>query len=335
MNRIVAFLGLIMRLAGDEALISIYKDKPSSFTKDGKIKASDVVFFVLSLMKTTLPLEIQHYVKSGIMQLVVASSITKARLKVLAGIFKEILCTTVKELPVKKTFKGRQVVALDGMQGELPRTKELCGKYGINKKTSFPMFHAVGVYDLLNKIFINAIFKPAPTNERQAGIELILELVGIPIIALLDRGFPSVALIQTLMRQRIEFVMRVSTSFIAEVNDFIRSDKTDEVVYVSYDKGKASKNKVKGIEFPCAFSLRCVKIPLKSGEIEVLITNLWQEEFSKEEIAELYNMRWGIETSFNHLKHAVRVEDFVGKKENCILQEFYGALIFYNIGRCP
>ena len=112
MNRIVAFLGSIMRLAGDEALICRYKDKPSSFTRDGKIKVSDVIFFVLSLIKTTLPLEIHHYVKSGIMQLVVASSITKARLKVLAGIFKEILCTTVKELPVKKTFKGRQVVGV-------------------------------------------------------------------------------------------------------------------------------------------------------------------------------------------------------------------------------
>ena len=88
-----------------------------------------------------------------------------------------------------------------------------------------------------------------------------------------------------------------------------------------------------GFKLPCTFNFRCVKISLKSGETEVLITNLNSNEFSSKELGELYNMRWGIETSFSYLKNAVNIETFIGVKENSIKQEFFSNLIVYSLAK--
>ena len=62
-----------------------------------------------------------------------------------------------------------------------------------------------------------------------------------------------------------------------------------------------------------------------------MITNLPKDSFSRLDIGELYNYRWGIESAFLDLKYAVHVEDFMSKKENAIKQEFYASLIQANL----
>jgi hypothetical protein len=42
--------------------------------------------------------------------------------------------------------------------------------------------------------------------------------------------------------------------------------------------------------------VRALHIPLKSGELETLATNLGEGELGYEAFAELYHLRWGIET---------------------------------------
>ena len=67
------------------------------------------------------------------------------------------------------------------------------------------------------------------------------------------------------------------------------------------------------------------------GETEILITNLPNNIFKRKDLGNLYALRWGIETGFNHLKNAINIEEFVGIKENSIKQEFYSILIKYNL----
>jgi len=85
------------------------------------------------------------------------------------------------------------------------------------------------------------------------------------------------------------------------------------------------------LELPYSFDLRCVKVILPNGNTEILITNLPKDVFKRKDIETLYLLRWGIETSFNHLKNAINIEEFVGIKENSIKQEFYSILIKYNL----
>ena len=77
--------------------------------------------------------------------------------------------------------------------------------------------------------------------------------------------------------------------------------------------------------------IRIVKVKLKTGEIELLATNLTKEEFTTEELKELYNQRWEIETGFKKLKSLVRIEEFTGNRRIIIEQDFYAHIFIYNL----
>ena len=57
---------------------------------------------------------------------------------------------------------------------------------------------------------------------------------------------------------------------------------------------------------------------------------MYFNEFSTEEIKELYALRWGIETSFRELKYAVGLTSFHSKKHEYIIQEIWARLLLYN-----
>ena len=76
--------------------------------------------------------------------------------------------------------------------------------------------------------------------------------------------------------------------------------------------------------------LRVVRFKLPSGEYEALVTNLPVDDFSLEELKKLYFRRWGIETSFRHLKYTVGLSKFHAKKASFVIQEIWARLISYN-----
>lgn len=239
--------------------------------------------------------------------------------------------TLPNKIPTTNTFKGYRVIAVDGTIGELPDTRELMKLYKPSKNALYPQFHAVASFDVLNCKFIDAEFSPAPANERDLAYSLLEKHDLGNDILLYDRGFPSIALIQKINDMGAKFVARVSKSFIKEVNNFASTKYTDKDVHIKYTSNRASSSRVKNITLPYEFDLRCIKVELSSGEKEILITNIPRSEFKRKEIEKLYALRWGIEVGFNHLKNAINMEEFVGIKENSIKQEFYSALIKYNL----
>ena len=77
-------------------------------------------------------------------------------------------------------------------------------------------------------------------------------------------------------------------------------------------------------------NLRVLRFPISETEYECVITNLPVEDFTADEIKKLYEMRWGIETSFRELKYAVGLTSFHAKKREYIIQEIWARLILYN-----
>ncbi len=82
-------------------------------------------------------------------------------------------------------------------------------------------------------------------------------------------------------------------------------------------------------EYPIEF--RVVRIEVKKGEYECLITNLPPEEFSLDDLKELYHLRWNEEVGFRKLKYTIGMLDFHSKKRKFIRQEIYGALTLHNL----
>ncbi len=63
------------------------------------------------------------------------------------------------------------------------------------------------------------------------------------------------------------------------------------------------------------------------------VTNLSPKEFSAEEIAELYRLRWQVELLFKELKSDVAIDDLRSKREEVILCHIYAALITLMLSR--
>ncbi|WP_224753691.1 transposase [Paenibacillus terricola] len=77
-------------------------------------------------------------------------------------------------------------------------------------------------------------------------------------------------------------------------------------------------------------SLRVVRFVLPSGGYETVITNLSADDFPPDELRSIYNMRWGIETSFRALKYTVGLTNFHAKRRESVIQEVFARMIMYN-----
>lgn len=62
------------------------------------------------------------------------------------------------------------------------------------------------------------------------------------------------------------------------------------------------------------FNCRIVRFKITDDTYECIMTNLDRTEFPLGEIKELYNKRWGIETSFRELKYAIGLNALHSKK---------------------
>ena len=81
-------------------------------------------------------------------------------------------------------------------------------------------------------------------------------------------------------------------------------------------------------EYP--LTLRVVRVKISDNSYENLITNLPADEFDADALRVLYYIRWGLETAFSYLKHAVGAIDFHCKSFDNVVREVWARLILFN-----
>lgn len=84
------------------------------------------------------------------------------------------------------------------------------------------------------------------------------------------------------------------------------------------------------------YPLRFIKLPLRKQDDEdradkILLTNLTPDDFSANDLKEVYRLRWEIETAYNVLKNRMKLEEFSGFRERLILQDVYCSVWLYNL----
>ena len=77
-------------------------------------------------------------------------------------------------------------------------------------------------------------------------------------------------------------------------------------------------------------NVRFVKVKLKNGTIETLLTNLPKEIATPEELKQLYGERWKIETDYDRLKNKLYIEKFSEIRRTIIEQDFYSYIFLLN-----
>lgn len=87
--------------------------------------------------------------------------------------------------------------------------------------------------------------------------------------------------------------------------------------------------KIKEFDLPQKITVRFVRVQLKTGENEVLVTSLLDEtEFPSENFLYIYHLRWGTEGFYAILKTRLNLENFSGKTAESVYQDFYSTVYY-------
>lgn len=243
--------------------------------------------------------------------------------------------------PGFSTFQNHLVLAADGSGINIPTTEETLEIFGTSSREGTKPQASIGLgclYDVMNRMVLESDcckckFDEMALAEKQ--IRRIPETIGDrqPFLVVMDRGYPSTAAFIRMMDEGILFLVRLKSSDYKKEQAGL--SEADAWVDIQLDKSRIRHYKGtaigKRMEELGQITLRMVKVSLPDERKEVVITNLPTEKFSSQQIAELYHMRWGIETAYETLKDRLQMENFTGTKPPLLLQDIYSTIYVSNL----
>lgn len=330
------------------------------FTRDRKITFDTLLHFQISMESGSVNHELLKYFNfdAGTPSL---SAFYQQRAKLSDDVFQKLFYNFNTHFKPKSLLKGRyQLLACDGSGFTFTRNPKDTESYynpsGRSEK-GYNQMYLVPLYDLLNKVYTDAVIQPMrKRNEFAALYELIdrhTPCSGTIPVFIADRGFHAYNVFAHAIENDAFFVIRATdtkmkrllgsdlpkeeTFDIRVTRHLTRSHSKKKYLYPeSADQYRYICQKVAFDYFPAEgygeyeISLRVIRFPIGNGTYENIITNLPENEFHAEEIKEIYCLRWGIETSFCTLKHAIATVNFHSKSRQMITHEIWARLILYN-----
>lgn len=243
-----------------------------------------------------------------------------------------------------ETMKGYFVLAADGSTINVPTVEETLAIYGSSSNKRSRLQATLGMsclYDLLNNVLLDVTINRHKFNDREQAREHMKKFSeiapGRKSILVLDRNYPSIYEFMKWNKIDQKYVVRLKKSDFRK--ERIGLESADETINIALDSGRRHKISIHGADEYAAFAeqgsfdLRVVNIKLDGGTEVSLATNLSKEEFGTEEIGQIYQMRWGVETVFDMLKNNLQIENFTGTKPILIEQDIYACIYLCNLAQ--
>lgn len=232
-------------------------------------------------------------------------------------------------------YWGYRVMGIDGSRVTLPdsepiyeafgRVKRTSGKKGLKGEGHYSYAQASVLYDVLNKIALDSLFEPGRSYEVDLAERHLVHTQADDLLVC-DRNYPSYRWLATLVSQQRAFVIRCQhNSFRAVQTMFAGQGSDSQIVTLKVHPAKRREIRERGL--PEQLTVRLVRLVLVDGTIEVLVTNLLDEQrYPTADFGPLYNLRWGVETFYGRLKTRLTLENFSGYTVEAIKQDFFAAV---------
>lgn len=232
-------------------------------------------------------------------------------------------------------YWGYRVLGIDGSRVILSdseaiyevfgRVKRTSGKKGLKGEGHYSYAQASGLYDVLNKVALDSLFEPCRTYEVDLA-ERHLPDTQPDDLLLCDRNYPSYRFLATLVQQRRAFVIRCQyNSFKAVIAMVAGQGPDSQIVTLKVHHAKRGEIRERGL--PEQIRVRLVRLILADGTVEVLVTNLLDEQrYPTAGFGPLYNLRWGVETFYGRLKTRLTLQNFFGYTVEAVKQDFFAAV---------
>ena len=330
------------------------------FTRSRKLPFRKLISFLLSMEGGTLSTELlKHFGCSC--EIPSSSAFVQQRGKLSAAVFSSLFDLFVRNTDSNKRYKGLRLLAADGSELQIPTNPSDPDSYypGSNGQSPYNLLHLTAMYDLLAHTYTDAhLLGKKKSNERAVLCSMVDRSSLDYVLLIADRGYESYNLMAHIQEKGWFYLIRIqdisNSRGIAAGLDLPESDEFDLSVDLSLltkqtkelKKLCENRNQYKRIhkdfDFlpktnrkydPAVFyklPFRIVRFKITEDSYETVVTNLDTASFPQAELKKLYNMRWGIETSFRELKYTVGLLHFHAKKVEHIYQEVFARLIMYN-----
>jgi hypothetical protein len=131
--------------------------------------------------------------------------------------------------------------------------------------------------------------------------------------------------------REVKFIIRAKEN-IKYIKAFIKSEQASAVIEL-----KPTPDAIRGLK-ECGhivtpdtiIKVRLVRVQLP-GSIEVLMTNLWEDEAAGSEFKALYALRWCVETNISLQKNILQMEAFSGLTSKAVIQDFFATVMITNL----
>ena len=341
----------------------MFSKKPGVyFSRDRKLSFSTVISCLLSMEGGTLTSELLKYFGCSA-DIASSSAFVQQRSKISEEAFPVLFSLFVKKTDSPKLYKGLRLIAADGSDIQIPTNPNHPDSYfmGANGQASYNMLHLDAMYDLLRHTYIDAsLVGQRKVNERNTLCSMVDRSSLNNVLLIADRGYEGFNLMAHIQEKRWNFLIRAQDvlhsrgiaagltlpdqdEFDLPINLSLTTKGSNEVKQLCRDRNKyryipstvsfdylPKKNRKHGPTLFYELHFRIVRFKITEDTYETIITNLDPLMFPPKELKRLYNMRWGIETSFRELKYTVGLLHFHAKKVEYIYQEVFARLIMYN-----
>lgn len=322
--------------------------------KAKKLSFKDTILLILSMAAKPIREELLDYFDYSTFT-PSASAFVQARSKISPDAFRFLFDELNNLFPATDTYKGFRLIAVDGSELQIPvdfndvDTLHSC----CSKDKFLSSYHVNACYDLLNNRYVDMILQGSHSkNEVLAMWTMAERFHDDKAIFIADRNYPTWNNMAHIISSAHFFLIRSkdilsSSSILRKFNlpdDEFDIDLSITLTTKQTNDVKEHPEKYRFLSTSSTFDFfekdhpfytihfRVVRFKLEdSHTYESIVTNLDREEFSIEEIKELYHMRWGLEVSFRHLKYSSDLCALHARKRQSIQQEIWARMILCNM----
>jgi len=269
-----------------------------------------------------------------------AASYCEARIRLPLAALQALLQATVDSagnsaglpMPANRLL-GRRTLFVDGSSFSMPDTQALRDHFGMQRSqkpgVGYPVGKIMGLLDAATGLFVKVVAYSL-FNHDMRGVIGVHPWLEIGDILVGDRAFCSFVHFCLLSQAGVLGCFRLH-----------QRRKTDRLGIVRWTKPKKRPAWMTAGQFdllPAWIDVRLVKHHIEQAgfrtQVLIIATTLIDpQQWSDQDVADLYGRRWEIETCFNHLKTTMKMNVLKCKTVVGVMKELCVYLLVYNLVR--
>jgi hypothetical protein len=235
-----------------------------------------------------------------------------------------------QEPDADRLWQGHRLIAADASYFNLPDTPAMRARFSVQASSEGRSERVQGqggiLYDLKARVGLASQLSPKQA-EKQFLFAAARQVCQAGDVLVLDRLYADSSVWAFCRHYQLHCVLRFPRRGFRAVEAFWASSESERIVALPVAAQQKPWVEQYGLESD-PIAVRLVKVPLETGETEVLGTDLLDSErYGADSLKQVYGWRWGVETYWDRVKNSLEMERWSGLSPLTVEQDFY-SLVF-------